>query len=98
VNDRNSRWLLHTDRTGREIVTELSPETHVITNERLAYLLMVSPADLCLTVSQMLNIMHACQHNLRTSTGLYAKRLNIQPAEPPKGARHQFASLGVPGQ
>jgi len=97
VNDRNRRWLLHTDRTGREIVTELSPETHVITNERLAYLLMVSPADLCLTVSQMLNIMNACQHNLRTSTGLYAKRLNIQPAEPPKGARHQFSSLGVPG-
>jgi len=31
VNDRTSRWLLHTDRTGREVVTELSPETHVIT-------------------------------------------------------------------
>jgi len=98
VNDRNRRWLLHTDRTGREIVTELSPETHVITNERLAYLLMVSPADLCLTVSQMLNTMNACQHNLRTSTGLYAKRLNIQPAEPPKSARDQFSSLGVPGE
>jgi len=98
VNDRNSRWLLHTDRTGREIVTELSPETHVITNERLAYLLMESPADLCLTISQMLTIMNACHHNLRTSTGLYANRLNIRPAEPTKGARQQFASLGVFGQ
>jgi len=96
VNDHTSRWLLHTDRTGREVVTELSPETHVITADQWIHRLMVNPGDLNLTLSQILSITHACLNAMRTSTGLYASRLNIQPAEPPRVPQRQFASIGIP--
>jgi len=82
ANDHTSRWLLHTDRQGREVVTELSPEIHVITADQWIQRLMVSPADLGITLSQMLTITNACLNNMRTSAGMYAKRLNIQPAKP----------------
>jgi len=96
VNDHTSRWLLHTDRQGREVVTELSPETHVTTIDQLVHRLMVSPADLGITLSQMLTIVHACMHNMRTSAGMYASRLNIQPAKPTSAPRGQFSSMGIP--
>jgi len=96
VNDRTSRWLLHTDRTGREVVTELPPETHVINPDEWINRLMASPADLNLTMSQILSITHACLHAMRTSVGLYASRLNIQPVKHTSAPRGQFASLGIP--
>jgi len=96
TNDRNSRWLLHTDRTGREVVTELSPETHITTIDQLIQRLMMSPADLGITLSQMLAITHACLRNMHTSAGMYAKRLNIQPAKPMPMPRGQFSSMGIP--
>jgi len=95
VNDRSLRWLMHTDRTGREVVTELSPETHVITADQWIQRLMVSPGDLNLTMSQMLSITHACLNAMRTSAGMYASRLNIQPAEPPRVPQRQFSSVGI---
>jgi len=99
VNDRNSRWLLHTDRTGREIVTELSPETLITTIDELTQRLMVSPADLNMTLSQMLTITHACLNNMRTSAAMYANKLNIQPAKPPpQGTRRQLAAMGISSQ
>jgi len=96
ANDRTSRWLLHTDRQGREVVTELSPETHVITADQWIQRLMVSPADLNLTMSQILSITHACLNAMRTSAGMYAKRLNIQPAKPAPAPGRQFSSVGIP--
>jgi len=96
VNDHTSRWLLHTDRTGHEVVTELSPETHVITADQWIQRLMHSPADLNLTMSQILSITHACLNAMRTSTGMYASSMNIQPAKPTPAPRGQFASLGMP--
>jgi len=96
VNDHTSRWLLHTDRQGREVVTELTPETHVITADQWIHRLMVNPADLGITLSQMLTIVHACMHNMRTSAGMYASRLNIQPAKPTSAPRGQFSSVGIP--
>jgi len=96
TNDRTSRWLLHTDRTGREVVTELPPEIHVINPDEWINRLMVSPADLNLTLSQILSITHACLNAMRTSTGLYASRLNIQPAKPAPTPRGQFVSAGIP--
>jgi len=96
ANDRTSRWLLHTDRTGREVVTELSPETHITTIDQLIHRLMVSPADLGITLSQMLTIIHACMRNVHISAGMYAKRLNIQPAKPTSAPRGQFSSMGIP--
>jgi len=96
VNDQTSRWLLHTDRQGREVVTELSPETHVITADQWIHRLMHSPADLNLTMSQILGITHACLNAMRTSAGMYASQLNIQPAKPTPAPRGQFASLGMP--
>jgi len=96
ANDRNSRWLLHTDRTGREVVTELPPETHVINTDQWIHRLMHSPADLNLTLSQMLTITQACLNNMRTSAGTYASRLNIQPVKHTPAPRGQFASLGIP--
>jgi len=99
VNDRNSRWLLHTDRTGREIVTELSPDTLITTIDELTQRLMVSPADLNMTLSQMLTITHACLNNMRTSAAMYANKLNIQPAKPPpQGTRRQLAAMGISSQ
>jgi len=94
VNDRSSRWLMHTDRTGREVVTELSSDTHVMTADQWIQRLMVSPGDLNLTMSQMLSITHACLNAMRTSAGMYASRLNIQPAEPPRVPQRQFSSVG----
>jgi len=96
TNDRTSRWLLHTDRTGREVVTELPPEIHVIHPDEWINRLMASPADLNLTLSQILSITHACMNAMRTSTGLYASRLNIQPAKPTPTPRGQFVSAGIP--
>jgi len=96
ANDHASRWLLHTDRQGREVVTELSPETHVITADQWIHRLMVSPADLGITLSQMLAITHACINNMRTSAGMYANRLNIEPAKPAPAPRGQFSSMGIP--
>jgi len=96
VNDRTSRWLLHTDRQGREVVTELSPETHVITADQWIHRLMVSPADLGITLSQMLAITHACLRNMHTSAGMYASQLNIQPAKPAPAPGRQFSSMGIP--
>jgi len=96
ANDRTSRWLLHTDRTGREVVTELPPETHVIHPDQWIHRLMHSPADLNLTLSQMLTITQACLNNMRTSAGTYASRLNIQPVKHTPAPRGQFASLGIP--
>jgi len=96
VSDRTSRWLLHTDRQGREVVTELSPETHVTTIEQLVHCLMISPADLGITLPQMLTITNTCLNNMRTSAGMYANRLNIQPAKPAPVPRGQFSSMGIP--
>jgi len=96
VNDRTSRWLLHTDRQGREVVTELTPETNVITADQWIHRLMVNPGDLNLTLSQILSITHACLNAMRTSAGMYASRLNIQPAKPTSALRGQFSSVGIP--
>jgi len=57
---------------------------------------MVSPADLGITLSQMLAITHACLRNMHTSAGMYASRLNIKPAEPPRVPQRQFSSMGIP--
>jgi len=95
ANDRTSRWLLHTDRTGHEVVTELSPETHVIAADQWIHRLMHSPADLNLTMAQILSITHACLNAMRTSAGMYASSMNIQPAKPPRVPQRQFASLGI---
>jgi len=73
ANDRTSRWLLHTDRQGQEVVTELSPETHVITTDQLVQRLMQSPGDLNLTQAQMLTIINACLNSMQT--GLNAMRV-----------------------
>jgi len=96
ANDRTSRWLLHTDRTGREVVSELPPETHVIHPDEWINRLMASPADLNLTMAQILSITHACLNAMRTSTGMYASRLNIQPAKPTPVTRGNFISPGIP--
>jgi len=57
---------------------------------------MVSPADLGITLSQMLTIVNACMHNMRISVGMYANQLNIQPGKPPSVPRGQFSSMGIP--
>jgi len=85
---------MHTDRQGREVVTELSPETHVITADQWIHRLMHSPADLNLTMSQILSITHACLNAMRTSAGMYASSMNIQPAKPPRVPQRQFSSVG----
>jgi len=91
--------LLHTDRMGREIVTELSQDTLITTIDELTRRLMQSPADLNLTLSQMLTITHACLNNMRTSAAMYANKLNIQPAKPPpQGTRRQLAAMGISSQ
>jgi len=95
ANDRTSRWLLHTDRQGCEVVTELSPETHIITADQWIHRLIHSPADLNLTMAQILSITHACLNAMRTSAGTYASRLNIQPVKYTPAPRGQFTSLGM---
>jgi len=52
--------------------------------------------DLNLTLSQILSITHACLNAMRTSAGMYASRLNIQPAKPTSAPRGQFSSVGIP--
>jgi len=66
VNERGQRWLLHTDRHGREIVTPLSPETHIATPERLVKMLVKSPADLNLSSEQYLTVIGAGLRHLLT--------------------------------
>jgi len=60
------------------------------------HLMVLSPADLGITLSQMLTITHVCFNNMRTSAGMYASQLNIQPAKSAPSPRGQFSSMGIP--
>jgi len=62
--DTGARWLLHTDRMGREIVTPLSPDTHIATPERLVKLFIQKPAGLHMTPEQHMTIIGASLHHL----------------------------------
>jgi len=63
-SDTHQRWLLHTDRMGREIVTPLSPDTHIATPERLVKLFIQKPAGLNMTPEQHMTIIGASLHHL----------------------------------
>jgi len=69
------RWLLHTDRHGREHVTALSHDTHIGTPDKLVHTLMHAPADLHLSLDQQLTIASAFLRNAHQSAAGYAKRL-----------------------
>jgi len=62
--DTHQRWLLHTDRMGREIVTPLSPDTHIATPERLVKMFIQKPAGLNMTPEQHMTIIGASLHHL----------------------------------
>jgi len=64
VGETGQRWLLHTDRMGREIVTPLSPDTHIATPERLVKLFIQKPAGLHMTPEQHMTIIGASLHHL----------------------------------
>jgi len=62
--ETGARWLLHTDRMGREIVTPLSPDTHIATPERLVKMFIQKPAGLNMTPEQHMTIIGASLHHL----------------------------------
>jgi len=80
VGEIGHRWLLHTDRQGREIVTPLSPDTHIATPAKIVDVLMKSPADLHVTYEQQLTIVAACLRNLQHAAAGHARRLDLKPA------------------
>jgi len=63
-DETGQRWLLHTDRMGREIVTPLSPDTHIATPERLVKLFIQKPGQLHMTPEQHMTIIGASLHHL----------------------------------
>jgi len=62
--DTGQRWLLHTDRMGREIVTPLSPDTHIATPERLVKMFIQKPGQLHMTPEQHMTVIGASLHHL----------------------------------
>jgi len=80
VGEIGHRWLLHTDKQGREIVTPLSPDTHISTPAKIVDVLMKSPADLHVTYEQQLTIVSACLRNLQHAAAGHARRLDLKPA------------------
>jgi len=96
VGEIGHRWLLHTDRQGSEIVTPLSPDTHIATPAELVNVLMKSPPDLNLTHEQQLTIVSACLRNLNQSAASSALRLGIKPAVPSRTSQGAFALFGRP--
>jgi len=61
------RWLLHTDKQGRERVTPLSPDTHVTTPDCLVRMLLKTPSDLHLTPAQQHTALGALMRQIVTS-------------------------------
>jgi len=75
VGGNDHRWLLHTDRYGREHVTPLSHDTHIGTPDELVNTLMHSPADLHLSLEQQLTLASTFLRNAHQSAAGYGKRL-----------------------
>jgi len=79
VGGNDHRWLLHTDRHGREHVTALSHDTHIGTPAQLVQTLMESPADLHLSLDQQLTIVGTFLRNAHHAAAGYGKRLDLKP-------------------
>jgi len=96
VGEIGHRWLLHTDKQGREIVTPLSPDTHIATPAKIVDVLMKSPIDLHVTYEQQLTIVAACLRNLQHAAAGHARRLDLKPAHPANAPQGTFADFGRP--
>jgi len=63
--ETGQRWLLHTNRMGREIVTPLLPEVHIATPERLVKMFIEqTPGQLHLSPEQYMTVIGASLHHL----------------------------------